>query len=1033
MSLKLYIQPKTIIFAARVNEPTAVEYPRDYVNFDNIGVGTTGVVGPNQTVLIGSTAGASDLGVTRVRLDPTSSVLYIGRSSKGTRPGEVTLTDNAYISVLNEIPRVVPKVPYIDDDGETFFDSSLDYATYGATTPPVANAGSAVVGTIDSGSGKLAVNFSAANSFVTMPGASIASYTWNIGSGGSYTGGTTSADQDIETEFDPGFHVVTLLVADDNAKSHRAFVPVLAIDPSADPSIEAFEIVSHRITQQGQDLRIRIREDIDEDTYLDGTFVMLWDSEPADADDRSNVVFQGWIQISDEEIRGTRTGLLRDVTLTCLDVAGRLKTIPGYSTVLEHASSPATWQEFNTPSMDIFIYHLLQWQSTALDVADFTFAGDEDDYTFKILSSDGASIFDQVDRRARALIPDHQLTCNRRGQLRIGIDPLLQDIADRTSTVQQLFNADDLAAITYAQQRSPRYMWLRSNTILTGTTTVATAFCIAPGTAPGWGAADMTDGEHLAQSQADLNATTGHRYARLNAPQGPFTLTLAAGDDLGLEPADLTWIRLTIDAAEAAQRGFTLLNARLLMQQIDIRYDHAATGLTKTVTIRAELETDGPPAVTEVIPEAEEVDDGGWGVTPGGTPPDFFGGGLDGGGQVAAIEANGYIYTTDDFTADPPTWSRNISAAVAIGITTNNLMSWVVDPFSPKYRGTGDEVNGWVHATSSVLRVTDIFGTPAYSVVKTFAEQANRTNGEWGVIAASFGRFFAAETDNPWLMSVRSHRNISGQNGVYCAYSLDAGATWSDEIAITTNYDTQISNSPRRIAGVYLSPRTPGYALVGVYSNTANPADGAIYQTTDWGATWSAAGITANLNDGIGYCFHVPWHSNEDESILYYTSFSKADSVHTWSTRRTDGSNDADVSPTNAGLSYGPFRQLFGIQSLDTNRQFMVMAGQANEGDSIDIDQPATGAVSAIFTSSDGGDTWTLRYGPTAGDVNGDWVAQVAFAAGDASKIYGWGNDGFVLYSSDSGANWDDKTPQQFGGGGWAATLEIIGIAGGGS
>ncbi len=74
----------------------------------------------NYTILLGSTAGASDLGITRARLFPTSSRLYIGRSSEGTRIGEVTLTDNAYFTVLEEM-RVWSKVPYINSLGETIF------------------------------------------------------------------------------------------------------------------------------------------------------------------------------------------------------------------------------------------------------------------------------------------------------------------------------------------------------------------------------------------------------------------------------------------------------------------------------------------------------------------------------------------------------------------------------------------------------------------------------------------------------------------------------------------------------------------------------------------------------------------------------------------------------------------------------------------------------------------------------------------------------------------------------------------------
>lgn len=1025
MSLKLYIQPKTILFQARVNEPSAVTYPRDYVDFDTVTNGTYSIIGLNQTVLIGTSAGAHDLGITRVRKAATSSRIYIGRSSKGDRIGEVTLTDNAYITVLKEV-RVFPKIPYIDSNGVTYFDSDLAWADWGQNSPPVANAGSAVVGTIDSGTSKLTVNFSAANSFVTMPGASIASYTWNV-NGGTITVGT-SADQDITATFDAGFYLVSLLVADDNAEFHYCYVPVLAIDPASDPCIYNFEIESHRITPDGQELQLRIREDIDAATYLDGAWCALIDGDPGDADDRTNIVFQGWIEISDEEIAAQETGLLRDVSLTALDVAGRLKRLPGFSTVIEHAASPANWQEMTTPDMGRFLHYLLQWQSTALDVADFTLYGDEDDYTFRILASDGATIWDQVQRRAGAMIPDHMATCNRLGQLAIGVDPLLQDSADRTSSVQTTLTAALYSNLRYRQERNPRIHWLRSNAIIAGTSSpIATAFCIAPGDAPGFGAQSLDDGEHLALSQSDLNATTGHRYARANAPQGLFTFVLAEGNDYGLEPAALTWLQATIDSTAAAQRGLTFTEARFLMKQIDIRYRHAATGLTKTITIQAERETEGLPATTVAVEAADPVDDGGW--VPG-TPDagDMFNNGLVPGVQnLAFIDASGVIYTTSDFQSGSPTWSRNTSAAAAVSIGAGDVQSWVVDPFSPKFRGTGTEVNGWICDRDNIYRLEDVFGTPAYTSVFTFANTVNRIQGEMGSINASFGRYQVAESDNPWLICARSHRSTSDQNGVYVVYSVDGGQTWSSEIAVTSFNDTAISNSPRRVVGLWLSPRTPGYAILAAYTADGSPTSADLYVTTDWGASWSAASFTADPDEGLAYSVHVPWHDNADESLVYYGSFNR-DSNFVWGTRRTDGTTDSDISPSNAGIDYGPIRSNFGIMSLDTNRLRMVMCGEADGSGTIDIDQSSTSAVGGAFVSDDGGDTWTMIIGPNTGGPNVKWPLGAAFASGDGDELYVWGNE-YIGHSTDGGATVVDKSP----GSPIATSQEVIGITGDGS
>jgi hypothetical protein len=1025
MAIKLYIQPKTIIFAARVNEPAEPTPPYTEVTYDTVTTGAYGVVGVNQTVLIGSSAGAWDLGITRIRLDPTSSKLYIGRSSKGARLGEVTLTDNAYLSVLSEAPRVWSKVPFIGDDGVSYYDADLSFDDYG-DRPPVANAGPAVIGTIDGGSGKLAVNFSAAASFAVMPGASIVSYAWNLGSGGSFTGGTSLSDVDIETEFDPGHHVVTVDVADDNAQVHRAYVNVVAIDPDDDPCIYNFEIESHRITPEGQELQLRIREDIPEATYLAGAWCCLWDGEPGDADDRSNVVFQGWLEFSDEEIGSTATGLLRDVSLTLLDVAGRLKLLPGYSTVIEHAASPANWQEFTTPTMAIMLHTLLHYQSTALSVADFTFAGDEDDYTYKILSSDGDSIWDQVRRRAEALIPDHLVVCNRLGQLAVKVDQMLLDTGDRTSSSQGTLTPDYYSDIRYRVQRNPRVNWLRSNSILAGTTGVATAFCIAPGTSPGWGSAQVDDGEHLALTQDDLNAVTGHRYARLNSEYGPFSITLAEGADLGLEPAALTWLKVTIDAATAAQRGLTFTEARFLMRQLDIRYNHTPTGLTKTVTITAERETVGLPATTVTVPTAEAVDNGGW--TPANPVPDpAFNHGLTVGQDVVGfITRSGQIYTCSDFTSPgEPTWSRNTAAAAAASITTNELRTFVVDPFSPGYRGLGSAINGFCVSGDTIYKVTDLFGTPAYTSLHTLTTTALGA-AELTQIAASFGRFQATESDNPWIMVAYHAATGAAALRTYVVYSTDGGQTWSSEIDVSGQTRTQATREISRPA-IWLSPRTPGLAYVGAWVSSGAEPPGGLFVTEDWGATWAAATAIDDqgVDMGLGFAMHVPWLNNASEEIAYYGAFNETSNIFNYGLWRSVGGTATDISPVDSGVKYGPVRGLFGVRALDTNRQHLLLAGAKDNVDDVALGAAGSDGYTALWKSSNAGDTWTRVTSDVLADGSAQCILQAAFSADNPNVFYAWGDRGYFLYTED-GSTMDNKSPVALSTG-----AEIMAIFGG--
>ena len=1017
--MKLFLLQPATAFAARVNQASFV-YPIGQVQYDTVTTGSFNNVLPNMTVYFGSSAGASDLGVSRARKLADSDTIFFGRSSQGTRYGEVNLADNCYLSVFYDW-RVWPKIPYIDSDGNRFMDHDLDFATYGADSPPVASAGPAFAGTINPSTGLITVSFSASASFTTEPGATIAAYGWTVHDGTITVGTSTSSS--ITATFPAGFRYVTLGIADSNSQFSYCRVPVLAIDPDDDPCISNFMIERHGIGIEGQEMAVRVRESIPVGTYPDNTFCMLIDGEPASASDRTNVLFQGWAEQEPTEISAEPTATLRDVTLTLVDVAGRLKNLPGFSQVLENVASPAKWGEMASPNMDRFMHFLLQWQSTALDVADFTWSGTTTTYPFKILSSEGASLWEQVTRKAQALVPEYRLTCNTRGQLRVIVDPMLQPVADRTSTVQVTLDAGDYSDLRYTQQRHPRTHWLRANAIVANASTVSAVFAIAPGEAPGIGEGESTDGENLVVSQAALNAYAGHKYARMNAPQGLFSLALAAGSTQGIQPSDLTWVRLTLPSSVAAQRGLAFTNERGLVHDLEVRYQSTRAALLRTVTLRWEREVSGISAVTVTIPTADPVDDGDWNTAPVAPPP--FNNGLTGGDTLAFIDQDGLIFTTSNFTAATPTWTRNSTAVGAVGPLT--LKGFVVDPFSPGYRGTGTAIRAYVLSNTALWRINDIFGTPSYTQLTTFAESIGNS-GEHGSIAASFGRFFSVEAENPWIIGAQSHRSSGGQNGVYLKWSDDAGAAWSSEIRPSTFTQTISSNQGTAIVGLWLSPRTPGFALVGSYSASGSTPTGNLYKTTDWGATWSLASeYGVSFGVGLGACFHVPWQDNSDEDILYYGYWDRLSSVFNYQLHRSVGGVSSDISPVVSSVKYGPLRNNFGVRSLDTNRQQMVLVGFGNNADRVDPGGAGAVAKVGVFVSADGGSTWTLRGSTVTASGNANWPYQAAFAAGNANILYVWGNDGYIAYSTDNGVSFANKEPTNVTN----STKEILGICGG--
>jgi len=874
---RLYILQAEVVFAAQVNLVVPF-YPLDEIPYDNVTTGAYTDIEANMTVLIGTTPGADDLGSQRIRKACTADTIYVGRCSRGTRPGQLTPTNDAYITVLWEyLPWA--KMPAVGSDGTVYKDSDVPVGTYTTNPPPVAVAQASFAATIDPSTEVITVLLNGQASFATADGATIASYAWAIHDATLVSG--TLTDDNITITCPAGYRYIDLTVVDSNDTPHTTHRLIYARDPEDDDSV-AVEITSHHIDERGQRVTVRPLTNIPASSYRENAPCLLWEREPSGSSDRDHMLIVGYLQDEPQSIQAGRGGNQRDATLQILDIAGKLDVLPGLPQSLTNDDFrdtevvPAiTWEYMTDPTLDKYIHYLLLWHSTALEIADFAWTGTEDLYTFVLLTSDGGSLWAQVAQRARQFLPDYCLTCDRRGRIALVPDPMVRDSGDRTSTVLAAIDGSEYSSLRVTVQKWPRIHWLRASALLAGLADpVEIIFSLAPGETPGQGVGATTQGEQLALSQDALNAVTGHREARINAPYGHVYLTLVQNDTGNaasvpwreIEPAYKQWVTLTLAAADAAQRGLTFTTARCLPVALDIKYDHRREGTPRTIELELELETSGEPGVTVTKPTIPGV-----GETPTPTPapaaPDL--GLVEGQEMVAGFGRDGYLYRTLDFQtasgSGGPTWTQH-----DLSITDVTLFSFVVDPFSPGYVDGAGAINAWVVGETDIWRVTDIFGTPAAASCHTFATPISASSVFVSrTIGASFGRYFPTDSDNPWLLCISHYGNSSSHSGTWATYSVDGGATWASEVQITEHYDIDVSgNDPANIPALWMSPRTPGLAYTAAYTETYSPARASGYQTTDWGATWTPM-VTAADDDAIER--QVLWHAWQDDTTLLET------------------------------------------------------------------------------------------------------------------------------------------------------------------
>lgn len=182
---------------------------------------------------------------------------------------------------------------------------------------------------------------------------------------------------------------------------------------------------------------------------------------------------------------------------------------------------------------------------------------------------------------------------------------------------------------------------------------------------------------------------------------------------------------------------------------------------------------------------------------------------IEGVEEVAGIGSDGFIYRTSDFQTPSgsggPTWDR-VDTTIP-----GTRHSFVVDPFSPGYLTGVGAINGWIVNDTDIYRVTDFFGSVVAVSVFTFPVPTVAASYHWRTIQASFGAFFDEGT-NPWLLCVSHYRDTAGHTGTWATRSLDGGVTWSAEVLVSADFDSDVPTRFNPI-GVYTSPKTPGYAL----------------------------------------------------------------------------------------------------------------------------------------------------------------------------------------------------------------------------
>lgn len=512
------LQPRTI-YTARVNQTFSTTDGILAITFDG-GSGTLANVLADMTLLVGSTAGAWDLGICRIR-STDATHFYINETS------DIEWADNLYLTVVEDFSLWAKHV--LISGGVTYMDGSVAYSDQHAAPDPTPIMGSNRVLRLTGAS--VSTQFSWGDSYVIGGLSTISAYATSAPTAASVTGPTTATPT---VTFDAaGWHPIYLTVTAANSKTYLGVRWVYVMDPDdPPPSVTFVSPPRQDVETGGWEFGIRMTHDADLDTVRDHALVIVF-SEDHFGDTQSdigpvagseNVEVTGWIA-KESIVWNPEQG---SVTFTVYTAQYFFSQIPAFPDGVEFVTgTPAGWTEFQNLTVEQGLWHFLHWRTTATRVMDVFLTGDTK-YTREV-SSLASNLWEQL-REMGWLQIYARAGCNAWNQLVIKVHPQLVPAASRTwPTVMTITKPDWQGEIDFDRITKPEVAVVSLSGVAVNESGLGSAyFSLSPGHAyPHYGAIDVQD-RILVASQADANQKAGLYRGWRNNPYPEIPIPLKA-------------------------------------------------------------------------------------------------------------------------------------------------------------------------------------------------------------------------------------------------------------------------------------------------------------------------------------------------------------------------------------------------------------------------------------------------------------------------------------------------------------------------
>jgi hypothetical protein len=563
------------VYTARVNQTFSTTDKVLEITYDG-GSGTLANVLADMTMLVGSTAGAHDKGIVRVRSIDSTKV-YIGETS------HVAWADNLYLTILRDWSLWARHV--LISGTTAYMDGGIAYTDQHTKFDPVPIMGCHRVLKLTGASVSTQWNF--ANSYV--PGSTISTYATSAPSASATSGLSTSTPT---TTFNAvGWHPVYLTLTAANGKTFWAIRWVYVwSEASPPPSVAFTENPRQDAETGGWQFQIRMSENVDVASIRERALIIVFEEGWYGTTKQSigqltgceNIVVTGWIG-GEEEI--SWNPLQGSVTLTGYTAHYWFGKIPSYPDGVRFTTvTPSRWTEIKDLTLDKGLNHFLRWRTTATRIMDVQLTGDTR-LTAEIHSM-ASTLWEQL-REIGWLQIFARAGVDRFNRLFIEVHPQMVPEADRSWATVMTITKEDLAEeIDFKRVTVPQNSFVDlSGVAVNSNGKGAPYFSLSPGhTYPPYGTPDIVD-HLLVASQENSNTLAGLYRGWLNNELPDLPAKFLANNRM-IDCFPRQKYAIVIDADDTPRGVAYTIN--LLPKEVTLVMDPATGRLHTEVTFEAE-------------------------------------------------------------------------------------------------------------------------------------------------------------------------------------------------------------------------------------------------------------------------------------------------------------------------------------------------------------------------------------------------------------------------------------------------------------